>query len=150
MRPREVTVGQDYHGRPYTMTYFHVEEVLASMRTEATLRDHWVDRAHPVFAVQQQPLCSCCGPCEPPCTKAGPNHGVGPVHTRVYLHAMDSDIAIDAQRRMQANGHSLADPKNGVCVVMTGEDKVHGWPCLHVAAHLAPPHPCPRHGLSVP
>ena len=35
MRPRQVTVGEDYHGRPYTMTYFHVEEVLASMRTEA-------------------------------------------------------------------------------------------------------------------
>ena len=48
---------------------------------------------------------------------------------RVYLHAMDSDLAIDAQRRMQLAGHTTADPKNVPCVLMTGEDKV--WGCFH-------------------
>ena len=100
MRPREVRVGQDYHGRPYTMTYFHVEEVLASMRTEATLRDHWIDRARAEFADVEQRLCTCTGPCQPPCTKPDPNHGFATQRERVYLHAMDSDVALDAQRRM--------------------------------------------------
>ena len=134
MKVREVTVGTDYHGRPYKMVYFHAEEVLASMRTEGTLRDHWVDRAEPRFADVERRVCTCERPCDPPCTKpstAHHPHGVVVEHQRVFLHTMDSDAAIDAQRRMEAAGHTIKDPKNGPCIIMSGEDKVRGGAAVH-------------------
>jgi len=135
MQVREVVVGTDHRGRPMTMYYFHVEEVLASMRVEPTLRDHWVTRAEPEFADVQVRLCSCKGPCQVqrdgPCKKdstPGDAHGVRTVvGERVYLHAMDSDMAIDAQRRMVQSGHLVEDPKNVPVIVVTGEDKVRVW-----------------------
>ena len=128
MKVRRITVGQDYHNRPYHMHYFHVEEVLASMRTEATLRAQWIDRAEAKYADVERRLCRCKRPCEEACAKpstANKPHGVAVDHNqRVYLHAMDCDVAIDAQRRMEQASHFQQNAKNGVCVLMSGEDKV--------------------------
>ena len=129
MKVREVLVGQDFHGRPLTMVYFNVEEVLASMRTEATLRDHWVDRAAPQYVAVERRLCRCKGPHEPPCTKPSTDahpHGVRTTTERAYHHCMDSKAAVDAQRRMRDYGHSTEDPKNVPCILICYMDKVHG------------------------
>ena len=149
MQVREVVVGTDHRGRPMTMYYFHVEEVLASMRVEPTLRDHWVTRAEPEHADVEVRLCNCRGPCQVqrtgPCKKAstpGNPHGVRTaVGERVYLHAMDSDMAIDAQRRMVQSGHPVEDPKNVPVMVVTGEDKVRGGGGLPRSVSLCLPPP---------
>ena len=123
---REVEVGKDYRGRPYLMGYFHVEEVLASMRTEPTLRDHWVTRAAHNMQEVTWRVCRCTRPCEAPCGKATTPqkpHGARSARERVYHHPMDCDAAIDAQRKMQAAGHSDRDPLNVPTVLLTGEDK---------------------------
>ena len=116
MEWREVVVGHDYRGQPYTMGYFHLEEVLASMRTQPSLRDHWRTRSQPVHRTVQ----------EPPCGK-GPmgchKHRGRSATKRVYHHPMDCRIGEDAERRMQAAGHTIADPRNVPVVLMTGEDK---------------------------
>ena len=88
MRVRQVTVGTDHRGRPHTMHYFHVEEVLASMRTEPTLRDHWVTRAEAKHADVERRVCDCKRPGEPPCTKEpsrGKAHGIEVAHRRFLI-----------------------------------------------------------------
>ena len=135
MQVREVVVGHDYRGRPLTMVYFNIEEILASMRTEATLRGHWIDRAAPRYATVQRRVCTCTGPREPPCTKPstpGRPHGVRQTTERVYLHCMDCEVAVDAQRRMQDNGHSILDPRNVPCILIGGLDKVHFFGGGHI------------------
>ena len=123
---REVEVGTDYLGRPYKLGYFHVEEILASMRTEPTLRDHWVDRAEPNMQDVKWRVCGCKGLRQGPCTKPDTDkkrHGVRTARERVYHHPMDCDAAIDAQRKMEHAGHTTADPLNVPTVLLTGEDK---------------------------
>ena len=108
------------------MGYFNVEEVLASMRTEATLRDHWITRAEEVKQTVTWRVCRCTRPCDPPCTKANTEtqqHGERSGRARVYKHCMNSNAAIAAQAAMVKAGHPTADPKNEPLIVLSGTDK---------------------------
>ena len=127
MEWRTVVVGYDYRDRPIVMGYFHVEEVLASMATEPTLRGHWITRAEARYEDVEHRVCQCTRLCDPPCTKAstdgGAQHGVRTTRQRVYQHAMDCDAAIDAQRRMEAAQRNMRDPKNWLLMAGGGLDK---------------------------
>jgi len=73
------------------------------MRTQESLRDHWVSRAKERTAVVTRRVCHCAQTAEEPCT----THGVETATKRVYNHPMDCDIGIDAQRRMEAAGRAI-------------------------------------------
>jgi len=103
-----------------------LEELVATMATEPTLRDEWVTRAEAQVEEVTWRVCHCTRPHEPPCTKPDTDskqHGTATAQRPVVDHCMSGKIAMDAQRRMVLAQHTTDDPLNWPGIIMTGEDK---------------------------